>query len=192
MRDGNKTDPFFGYYADQGDQPAFTNLFMMALPKDVSEPYLDQGPFVQTLESLGLTASAAPNSVCIRSAAIGKDLPVKYLAEHPEYGLDLDCIVAFGDNPLGNDRPLAALSAPFVSVAPDWQGPVPVDFKSGGFYHVGGCEAGTAAVLELLLEDPENHELSGPEVLRRLPDICAHVAASFPQVATGEPVASHL
>merc|ERR1719221_1851398 len=125
-------------------------MFMMGLPQVVSPPYIEAPAFVEALDRLGLCSSAAPSSVCIKSAAVRKDLPVWWLANHPEYQFSLSAAIAFGDNPLGNDRPLAALPIPFVSVADEDPG-IPEGCEEGGFYHVGGCESGTALVTELLL-----------------------------------------
>lgn len=178
IRAGGKDDAFFGFYAQEGQpQPAYTNLFMMGLPQAVSKPYISDPNFVASLKVLGLEASAAPNSVCIRSAAVSKDLPVRWLAGHPEYQLDFATTVAFGDNPFGNDRPLAELPVLFVSVAPESPGLVPKSFEEGGFFHVGGCEAGTAHVLEMLHAALQSSEHNVAAVFSRIPEFCSHAAS---------------
>lgn len=186
VRAGGKDDALFGFYAQEGQpQPAYTNLFMMGLPQAVSKPYISDPNFVATLKSLGLEASAAPNSVCIRSAAVSKDLPVRWLAGHPEYQLDFAKTVAFGDNPLGNDRPLAELPVPFVSVAPESPGPAPKSFEEGGFFHVGGCEAGTAHVLEMLHAALHGSECDAAAAFSRIPEFCSRASShlSSPQAS---------
>ena len=68
----------------------------------------------------GCHASAAPNSVCVKSASVDKAAPVRWLANNSdvlEIGFDISQAVAFGDNPAGNDRPLTQFEEmPFVSV----------------------------------------------------------------------------
>ena len=64
----------------------------------------------------GCHASAAPNSVCVKSASVDKAAPVRWLANNDD-GFDISRAVAFGDNPAGNDRPLTQFEEmPFVSV----------------------------------------------------------------------------
>lgn len=186
VREGGKDDALFGFYAHEGQpQPAYTNLFMMGLPQAVSKPYISDPDFVATLKSLGLEASAAPNSVCIRSAAVSKDLPVRWLAKSPEYQLDFAKTVAFGDNPYGNDKPLAELPVPFVSVSPDPPRLAPQSFKEGGFFHVGGCEAGTAQVLEMMLAALQGSDFDVAATFSRIPEFCSHASShlSSPQAA---------
>lgn len=177
VRVGGKDDALFGFYAQEGEpQPAYTNLFMMGLPQNVSKPYITDPEFVATLQSLGLEASGAPNSVCIRSASVSKDLPVRWLAGRPEYQFDFGKAVAFGDNPHGNDKPLAELPVPFVSVAPEPPGPTPQSFEEGGFFHVGGCEAGTALVLEMLLAALQGSDFDVASSFSRIPEFCSHAS----------------
>ena len=67
----------------------------------------------------GCHASAAPNSVCVKSASVDKASPVRWLANNDELeiGFALWRAFAFGDNPAGNDRPLTQFEEmPFVSV----------------------------------------------------------------------------
>uniref|UniRef100_A0A7S1WHB4 Uncharacterized protein n=1 Tax=Alexandrium catenella TaxID=2925 RepID=A0A7S1WHB4_ALECA len=189
IRDGGKEDPLFGFYALEGrPQPAYTNLFMMGLPPHISNRYIHEGEFAEGLANLGLTASAAPNSVCIRSNAVSKDLPVRWLAERPEYGLRFSHTVAFGDNPLGNDRPLALLPLPFVSVAPELSAEFPPELGDGGFHQVGGCEVGTAAVVDLLNIVLEA-EGDGAAALRQLPSLCARAREGLADAASKVPAA---
>lgn len=183
-RDGVDTGPYFGFYAKSGTEPVYTNMFLMCLPQNLSTRYLSHPDFAGVLTRLGLECSAAPNSVCIRSASASKDLPVRWLSTRPEYELSLDNVIAFGDNPLGNDRSLASLPVPFVSVAPEDPG-TPEGCEDGGFYHVGGCEAGTAAVVQLSLELLRGQEAgSTPEaaaaLLRQhLPALCTSAVSKL-------------
>eukprot|EP00747_Dinoflagellata_sp_TGD_P057705 gnl/TRDRNA2_/TRDRNA2_150775_c0_seq2.p1 gnl/TRDRNA2_/TRDRNA2_150775_c0~~gnl/TRDRNA2_/TRDRNA2_150775_c0_seq2.p1 ORF type:complete len:456 (-),score=85.06 gnl/TRDRNA2_/TRDRNA2_150775_c0_seq2:6-1301(-) len=178
VREGGETDPYFGYYSSEGGRSTYTNLFMMGLPQQVSLQYIGQSEFVQGLAALGLEASAAPNSVCIRSKRVSKDLAVRWMEARPEYAFQFSQAVAFGDNPLGNDGPLAALPLPFVSVAPELPTGQdrPPAWQEGGFFHVGGCEKGTALVLELLLRALEEAGDNASAGLARLPEICTVAA----------------
>lgn len=186
IREGGDKDPYFGFYSKTGTQPAYTNLFLMGLPQQVSKPYIGEADFAAGLARLGLCSSAAPNSVCIRSRAVSKDLPLQWLSQQPQYEFSFSSAIAFGDNPLGNDGPLASLPLPFVSVAPEHPGGPPPGCEEGGFYHVGGCEAGTAAVVELLLEalrsqrEPAVASASEAAALhRQLPELCARAAETL-------------
>ena len=107
----------------------WTNCFVLGMSSAVSAPYLERhGP---RLAALGAVASAAPNSVLIKHRATDKSLPLKWLARRqPDAaaaaagcsgGFRFSTAVAFGDNPSGNDAPLASFieqGMPFISVAP--------------------------------------------------------------------------
>lgn len=117
----------------------YTNLFVMGMPRSLSAKYIEQAR--PKLELLGLSISAAPNTVCIKNAAVDKALPLQYLSQIKE--LDLSRSVSFGDNPAGNDGPLASFPAmPFFSVASS------IEDTPSGMHHVGGLEYGTAAMLD--------------------------------------------
>ena len=144
----------------------FTNLFIMGMPKAVSGPYiLEAAP---RLEAAGLEASAAPNSVCIKPCGVSKALPVEFLAGNVEgenYGFALASAVAFGDNPAGNDGPLAEFvdrGMPFVSVAASLED-TPLGLQG---MHAGGLEGGTASVIARLNEALE--ERGGEEAWEEL------------------------
>ena len=64
----------------------------MGLPRSVSEKYIAEAQ--PKLEKLGLNASAAPNTVCIKNAAVNKSLPLHYLSASGE--LCLENSFAFG------------------------------------------------------------------------------------------------
>ncbi len=137
----------------------YTNLFILGMPSTHSPPFIDA--FAERLDALGLSASAAPNSVCIKVASIDKSAPLKWLMyddsdEARSYGFnpggDGGLYLAFGDNPGGNDGPLALFDSatggdgriPFVSVAAHLE-EVPTALRR---LHVGGEEAGCAAVID--------------------------------------------
>ena len=133
----------------------YTNVFVMNLPRAISGTYIER--FAERLAALGCVASAAPNSICLKCPAASKSLPVEWLAGSldgaPPALLRLSESVAFGDNPCGNDAPLTTFGGrgmPFVSVGPTTRDaglPAPLVPLA-----VGGLEAGTAAVIEALLE----------------------------------------
>ena len=147
VRGGREDGPWFGYTAAPGAAPPFfTNLFVMALPRPHSQRYIDAA--APALAPLGLVASAAPNSVCVKSAAVDKSLPLKFLHEAPDCAFRFENAVAFGDNPRGNDGPLAYCSGamPFVSVS-GAAADTPEDLQA---LWVGHLERGTAAVVAAL------------------------------------------
>ena len=150
IRHGDPTGPWFGFTDEAGVEPTpfFTNLFVMAIPKTHSQPYVDHANL--SLHPLGLVASGAPNSICIKSRYVDKALPLQYLADSPAFDFSFDRAVAFGDNPGGNDAPLASshVAMPFFSVS-KLQGDTPAPLRTTW---VGGHEYGTAAAVELLLE----------------------------------------
>ena len=144
----------------------YTNLFLLGFPASHSPPYIQR--FRAELEDLGVSASAAPNSVCIKNAAVDKATPLKWLIDADSPAAQVydfrpggtGLCLAFGDNPGGNDRPLANFAAgspevaagakavlPFVSVASA------VDDVPGWLRaaHVGGEEKGMAAVLRQMV-----------------------------------------
>ena len=104
-RAGGPDDAWWGFTERPGQRAFFTTLFVMALPRTLSEQYLER--YASRFERLGCHASAAPNSVCIKSAFVDKAAPVTWLADpaNDEYGFDLSRAVAFGDNPIGRDHP---------------------------------------------------------------------------------------
>jgi hypothetical protein len=103
-----------------GIEPRWTNAFVLGMNQSVSQPYIDR--YAEELSALGAVASAAPNSVLIKNAFMHKGVPVRYMGESGR--LDFRSAIAFGDNPSGNDAPLAqctdstGYTVPFVSVAP--------------------------------------------------------------------------
>ena len=101
-RAGGPGDAWWGFTETPGGQSAFfTTLFVSGFPRTLSESYLER--YASRFESLGCHASAAPNSVCVKSAFVDKAAPVTWLADpaNGEYGFDLSRAVAFGDNPIG-------------------------------------------------------------------------------------------
>ena len=151
---GGPEDAWWGFTETPGQKAFFTTLFLMAFPRDKSEPYLER--YASRFESLGCHASSAPNSVCVKSKFVDKAAPVAWLAdpanESYSHGFALTRAVAFGDNPIGNDRPLTEFKEmPFVSVATSHEGA-----PEGVNFWVGGREGGTASVLRRLL-----HEVDG-------------------------------
>lgn len=135
-----------------GDERArWTNCFVLGMPGAVSAPYLRRhGP---RLAALGAAASAAPNSILIKHPAADKSLPLKWLSRRQPSDNDFSyrSAVAFGDNPSGNDAPLAKFrrqGMPFLSVAPSLD-ECPEYLRDT---HVGGLEEGTAAAIELMNE----------------------------------------
>lgn len=126
-----------------------TNCFVLGMSSDVSKPYLER--HASRLTALGALASAAPNSVLIKHAAANKALPVRWLTKHQKLGFSCAAAVAFGDNPAGNDAPLASFmddGMPFVSVAPGLEH-CPAHLQP---WHVGGLEEGTALCMALMNE----------------------------------------
>ena len=88
--------------------------------------------------------------MCIKNSAVDKSLPLQFLAaRHHESGFTFNKSFAFGDNPSGNDRPLASCSPEmfFFSVASELE-QTPEAFRE---LYVGHMEAGTAAVICELL-----------------------------------------
>jgi hypothetical protein len=134
----------------------YTNLFLMGLPRVLSAPYIAR--FEPRLAALGYEASAAPNTVCLKNAAVSKALPVQWLSGLMEGApeppvLSLRHSVAFGDNPSGNDKPLTTFGdqgMPFVSVSPEQDEALPPGLVA---LHVGGLEHGSAAVLSRLVQN---------------------------------------
>ena len=146
----------------------YTNLFVLGMPATHSPPFINA--FAERFAALGVSASAAPNSVCIKNASVNKATPLRWLMTAPaarRYGFqpqpaagdsDSDSdgggvYIAFGDNPGGNDAPLADFdtatlggdgSMPFVSVAPDMND-VPAALQA---LHIGEEEVGCAAVIQ--------------------------------------------
>ena len=127
----------------------------------------------------GCVASAAPNSVCLKSAVANKALPIEWLAGafpgSPATELRLSRAVAFGDNPTGNDQPLTTFAERgmcFVSVADCAAEELPEALRPR---HVGGLEAGTARVLQRLVQDGIATELrkEEAELAEEIRKICA-------------------
>lgn len=119
----------------------FTSIVLLGFPKRFSEPHVLS--VQQQLDRLGLVASRAPNSVWLKRPGANKGVPVRWLEEQ-ELGFCIRDAVALGDNPCGNDGPLAEFQGhgmPFISVGNDskWQG-----------LQTGGLEHGSAAVIEQL------------------------------------------
>lgn len=160
VREGPPTGPWYGYY---GKSAYYSSLWLSGLPKSVSVKYVSK--LNKVLLPMGFIASSAPRSVCIKRTTVNKGTVVEYLESRPELQFTRSRAIAFGDNPLGNDKPLTLLSdLPFVNVAPftdtkAHQYHVPaggggVDDTTRtreGVWHVGGCEHGTARVFEHLL-----------------------------------------
>jgi len=160
IREGTQTDAWFGYDAAATSplQPSFSNLFIMGMPRTHSKELVDTANVL--LAPLGLVASAAPNSVCIKNGMVDKSLPLKYLQKHQqESGFAFHRAVSFGDNPSGNDAPLARCSAQmnFFSVANELE-QTPEDLRE---LHVGSLEGGTAAVIWQLLQLPVEDSADG-------------------------------
>ena len=122
-----------------------TSVVLLGLPQRFSAPHC--AAVQRQLERLGLVASRAPNSVWLKRPGANKGVPVRWLAEQSAasaFGFALCDAVALGDNPCGNDGPLASFQErgmPFISVgsAVGWHG-----------FQVGGFEDGSAAVIEQL------------------------------------------
>jgi hypothetical protein len=101
------------------EEPRWTNAFVLGMNHKVSQPYIDR--YAEELSSLGAVASAAPNSVLVKNAFMHKGVPVQYMCASGR--LEFRSAIAFGDNPSGNDGPLAqctddtGYTLPFVSVA---------------------------------------------------------------------------
>jgi hypothetical protein len=64
----------------------YTNLFVMGMPRSISAKYIAEAQ--PKLEQLGLSASAAPNTVCIKNSAVDKSLPLHYLSTSGELALE--------------------------------------------------------------------------------------------------------
>ena len=94
-----------------------TNVFIMGTPPHRAQPTLDA--FRARIFGNGIAASSAPSTICLRSRTIDKSVPVAWLdrrstagdaageTAQSSFGFALDDAVAIGDNPLGNDAPLA-------------------------------------------------------------------------------------
>mmetsp|Transcript_11207 Transcript_11207/g.29642 ORF Transcript_11207/g.29642 Transcript_11207/m.29642 type:complete len:332 (-) Transcript_11207:86-1081(-) len=155
----------------------YTNVFIMGMPRSLSAKYIARQE--RRLAELGYMASAAPNSVCIKSPAASKALPVGWLtgtlADAPSAQMSMRHAVAFGDNPCGNDRALTTISGlHFVSVAAS-EPNLPERLRP---YAVGGLEAGTACVLTRLAETQRRACGQPVEVTSELlRDICAAARA---------------
>ena len=153
----------------------YTNAFLMCFPRAISARYIER--FASRLAALGCVASAAPNSVCLKSAAASKSLPVQWLCgafpgAPPDAPLRLDRAVAFGDNPCGNDKPLTTFAErdmAFVSVADGAADELPEALRP---YHVAGLEAGTARVLQRLVDSAGEGSFR-PDLAVQIRDICA-------------------
>ena len=144
---------FVGSVAATQPGAKYTNCFLMCFPRAISAKYIER--FAARLASLGCVASAAPNSVCLKSAAANKALPIEWLCGAfpgaPAAELSLERAVAFGDNPCGNDQPLTTFAERgmhFVSVAAGDGAELPEALRP---LHVSGLEAGTAGVLQRLV-----------------------------------------
>jgi len=137
-----------------------------------------------------LSISAAPNTVCIKNASVDKALPLQYLSRQKE--LDLSRSVAFGDNPAGNDAPLASFAEmPFFSVARS------IDETPPGVPHVGGLEFGTAVVLDRLCDMLEAEARGGPEVSKmlmgdKMTELVLECRPCAEATYTGRPTNAHL
>eukprot|EP00936_MAST-01D_sp_MAST-1D-sp1_P002050 g2050.t1 len=126
----------------------YTNVWIMGMPRAVSERYI--ALFADDLANLGFVASAAPNTVCLKRSGVTKASAVEWFAASPSLDFDLRRAVAFGDQPSGNDSALTQFvqrGMPFVSVA-HCEHETPEHLRP---WHVGGLEHGTAAVLRRLL-----------------------------------------
>jgi len=179
-KSGGPQDPWWGFTEEsprgsgggRAERKAFfTTLFIMAFPRDKSEGYIER--YQSRFASLGCHASSAPNSVCVKSSCVDKAAPVAWLASRgEEYGFELSRAVAFGDNPIGNDRPLTTFpDMPFVSVATVREGS-----PSGVAFWAGNREGGTAAVLREL-----NGRVAGteePTLGKALEGAMAHLGAA--------------
>ena len=88
---------------------SFSNLVVLHLPRSVSAPYIAAA--APRLAKLGVSCSAAPNSVWLKRSLVSKARPVRWLEQRqPQQAeaverLDVRRAVAFGDNPTGNDSP---------------------------------------------------------------------------------------
>ena len=148
----------------------YTNCFLMCFPRAISGKYIER--FAPRLAALGCVASAAPNSVCLKSTTANKALPIEWLAGSfpgsSAVELNLERSVAFGDNPCGND-PLtifAERGMRFVSVADGAGGEgLPLALQP---FHVGGLEAGTARVLQRLVEPGGQRKANLGEEVREI------------------------
>ena len=84
---------------------------VLNLPRSVSAPYITAA--APELAALGVSSSAAPNSVWLKRRHVSKELPVRWLEQQQQqqqHGeglgrLDVRRCCAFGDNPTGNDSP---------------------------------------------------------------------------------------
>jgi len=133
----------------------FASIVLLGVPAKLSAPHC--AAVERQLERLGLYSSRAPNSVWLKRIGTNKGLPIRWLADATnqaakEFDFQLDHAVSFGDNPCGNDGPLADFQdrgMSFISVGDDanWCG-----------MQVGGFEVGCAVVLEQLVRSLENGE----------------------------------
>ena len=165
----------------------YTNCFMMCFPRAISAKYIER--FAGRLAALGCVASAAPNSVCLKSATASKALPIEWLCGAfpgaPAAALNLDNAVAFGDNPCGNDEPLTTFAERgmrFVSVANSAGDELPVALQP---YHVGGVEEGTARVLSRLVETGADSILARLKLGDAVREICAALRREAAAAAHG-------
>lgn len=133
-----------------GKIPRYTNLFVLGFPKSVSGPYLSK--YRETFESLGILASAAPNSVCLSNQAIDKGTAIRWLHENDSVDFSIEQALGVGDCPTGNDYPLTCFQKegmPFVNC-----GATPSDHDS---FFLGNFEHGTARLITGLNDSFEEH-----------------------------------
>lgn len=154
LRHGEGTD--FQQFCCRDLVAPFASIVLLGVPYHLSAPHCEAAK--SQLERLGLVASCAPNSVWLKRAGTNKALPIRWLSNEQhasQFDFQIRNAISLGDNPFGNDGPLAEFvdcGMPFVSVGSDeqWHG-----------LRVGGFEAGSAVILEHLLEALEARTFSG-------------------------------
>ena len=118
----NQPGPPSSWRANWGGNGSFatrvTNVFLMGTPPARAAPTLEA--YRARIFAMGVAASSAPSTICLRSRMIDKSVPVAWLDRRCRlgdtkprfnsssgFGFATDDAVAIGDNPLGNDAPLA-------------------------------------------------------------------------------------
>jgi hypothetical protein len=141
-----------------------TTLWVLGIGQHLSSSTFITEEYRQQLQSVGITAESAPNSIMFKNSICNKALPIGYL-----YSKTLqNNSVAFGDNPKGNDAPMTKYvdqGMPFVSVS-SYLHETPCNC-----HHVGGLEHGTALCLEYMnairdqhMNEEEEDPLNNPKL----------------------------
>ena len=122
----------------------WTTLWILGIGHQLSSSTFITAKYQARFDALGIHAEPAPNSILLKNQSCSKALPIEYMWELLENNA-----VAFGDNPLGNDKPMTLYEErglPFISVAATLE-ETPLHCQP---LFVGGLEAGTALCLEYM------------------------------------------